>query len=120
MTYLDWIKANVKETYGMCDSVTQAMAAAFPELERIRGHYHCHIWGERAHWWLVTDGGEIVDPTAEQFPSKGTGTYTPWAEGASEPTGICMNCGDYVYDGECFCSERCKSLVMADLHRRVS
>jgi len=104
--YLAWIEENVTETYGTCQEVTERMQAAFPELARVRGHYYCFAWGERAHWWLK-DGGEIIDPTADQFPSKGAGAYVEWVEGSAEPTGMCPNCGGYVYTGGTCCSDEC-------------
>ena len=110
--YAAWIAENVTETYGTCCEITERMAAAFPNLTRIRGHYYCWSWGERAHWWLV-DGEEIVDPTAAQFPSKGCGEYVPWVEGSPEPTGYCPNCGGTVYDGNTCCSERCHDAYVA-------
>ncbi len=91
--YAEWITANVEKAYGQCAEVTEAMAVAFPELTRVRGHYYCTTWGERAHWWLVTPTGEIVDPTAKQFPSGGRGAYVKWDETRAEPTGMCPNCG---------------------------
>lgn len=106
--YADWINDNVQGTgYGQCKEVTQKMAADFPELTRVRGHYYCWAWGERAHWWLVDRNGCIIDPTAQQFPSKGKGEYVPWEEGSPEPTGLCPNCGDPCYDGNTCCSEKC-------------
>jgi len=105
--YLAWIAANVSATYGCCKEVTERMAEAFPELHRIRGHYYCPIWGERAHWWLLSPTGEVVDPTADQFPSKGCGHYEPWIEGDPEPTGRCANCNELVYDGNTCCSDAC-------------
>jgi predicted nucleic acid-binding Zn ribbon protein len=105
--YLDWIKQNVTDKYGKCKEVTEKMAEAFPELQRVRGHYHCPIWGKRDHWWLTTEDGEIVDPTAGQFPSGGLGEYAPWEEGSPEPTGMCPNCGGDVYDNKTCCSDKC-------------
>lgn len=111
--YLAWI-ANVVDVYGRCREVTTAMQLAFPELIRIRGHYLDPFWGKREHWWLA-DGDEIIDPTAAQFPSKGRGVYTPWIEGAPEPTGICPNCGEYVYRDTC-CSDACSESLA---HRSI-
>lgn len=105
--YTAWIAQNVTETYGKCAEVTLAMQQAFPELTRVRGHYYCPIWGERAHWWLVNTDGEIIDPTKAQFPSKGIGHYEPWPEGAREPTGMCPNCGELIYDGNYLCNDTC-------------
>jgi hypothetical protein len=111
--YYHWVDENVPAAYGKCAAVTLNMQQMFPELERVRGHYCCWVWGRREHWWLVAPDGAIIDPTASQFPSKGNGEYIPWQEGAEEPTGICMNCGDYVYS-DLFCSKRCEVIVMAD------
>jgi hypothetical protein len=112
--YADWIVDNVQDTgYGQCKEITQKMAADFPELTRVRGHYYCWAWGERAHWWLVDPNGTIIDPTAQQFPSKGKGEYLPWEEGSPEPTGMCPNCGDPCYDGQTCCSESCAQAYVA-------
>jgi hypothetical protein len=35
----------------------------------------CPIWGARDHFWCVDGEDNVVDPTASQFPSKGTGVY---------------------------------------------
>lgn len=106
--YQRWIEANVKDDgYGQCAEVTAAMASAFPELRRVRGHYYCTVWGQRTHWWLVDRDGARVDPTATQFPSKGVGVYEEWAEGEEEPSGKCQNCSGYVYGGGTVCSDQC-------------
>lgn len=105
--YQKWINANVTETYGACAEVTKSMATAFPELNRVRGHYYCPVWGERTHWWLATQDGQIIDPTASQFPSGGLGHYEPWDESQKEPTGKCPNCGGLCYDGDVCCCDNC-------------
>lgn len=115
--YQAWIDAHVTETYGKCREVSKQMADAFPELTRVRGHYYCPIWGERTHWWLVTQDGDIVDPTAEQFPSKGLGHYEPWDESQPEPTGRCPNCGGYVFNGDTCCSAACSLEYVAFCQR---
>lgn len=110
MSYHSWIEKHYptpESAYGKCAEATTAMLAAFPELRRVRGHYYCMIWGERAHWWLVTSDGQVVDPTAAQFPSGGRGVYEPWTEGADESTGKCPNCGDFVYNHGAVCSDTC-------------
>lgn len=93
------------------------MAAAFPELRRVRGHYHDPQWGRRAHWWLVEPGGEVVDPTAAQFPSRGRGRYEEWDEARPEPTGECPNCGGEVFDGGTCCSPKCVDEYTAYIER---
>lgn len=105
--YEKWIKDNVKSVYCSCLEVTEEMRKKFPELIRVRGHYHCVLWGRCPHWWLITAEGEIIDPTASQFPSRGAGYYEPWDESKPEPTGKCLNCGDYCYNGEACCSDQC-------------
>src|SRR5262245_52606336 len=30
--------------------------------------YRCSLPGAGSHWWLVGQEGQIIDPTAEQFP----------------------------------------------------
>ena len=108
--YQRWIDEYVptyKEALGNCVGLTEAMAICFPELTRVRGNYYCASWGERTHWWLVDAEGNIVDPTAKQFPSEGRGAYVPWQEGEKEPTGKCPNCGEYAYDNQYFCSDEC-------------
>lgn len=106
--YKKWIETNIKnDGFGQCKEATLQMKEFFPELTRIRGHYYCPIWGEREHWWLTTPQGEIVDPTAAQFPSKGIGHYEPWNESQQEPTGKCPNCGKYCYNGKTTCSDKC-------------
>ena len=83
--YRAWCAVHVGTTaedcYGRCAWATLAMQIAFPELIRVRGHYLCLIWGERDHWWLTTPEGEIVDPTAAQFPSKGARRIPALARG---------------------------------------
>lgn len=109
--YKKWIEKNVTNPYGACDEIAQKMELAFPELKRVRGHYHCDVWGERAHWWLVDQDGGIIDPTAKQFPSGGCSTYKPWEEGENEPTGKCLNCGNYCYNGKSTCSKACMKIL---------
>ena len=106
--YLRWIAEHVTDPHGQCMEITERMAAAFPELRRVRGHYVCPYQGPRPHWWLITPDGTVLDPTKEQFVSQGChGTYEPY-EGP-EPTGECLNCGALVYGAETFCNSNCTS-----------
>jgi hypothetical protein len=104
--YEQWI-ANHQPTdpRGQCVEMTAKMAAAFPELRRIRGHYVCPLEGRRAHWWLVTAEGRIVDPTVEQFQSNGAGDYEEYI--GPEPTGNCLNCGGLLFGALAFCNTVC-------------
>lgn len=105
--YEFWTHVKVPDPTGACAEVTEEMVEVFPELTRVRGHYHDPQWGQREHWWCVTEDGDIVDPTAHQFPSKGEGEYVRWIEGDPEPTGKCPECGEYTFNDDTFCSEGC-------------
>lgn len=113
----DWIEANVPKAYGKCAEVTLAMQAAFPDLVRVRGHYHDIAWGKRAHWWLK-DGDEIVDPTASQFPGEGLDEYEEWDESTPEPNARCLNCGTNFHSptaGMAYsCSPACSKALEAE------
>jgi hypothetical protein len=119
--YQEWIQANVEgDGFGDCREVTERMAAQFPELRRVRGFYEDWLWGDREHWWLVAPDGSIVDPTAEQFPTKGRASYREWKEGAKEPVGMCPNCGGYIFEdhgGVCsdLCGKQYAAYIMGSL-----
>lgn len=105
--YQQWIDEHVpteESALGSCAEVTLAMVEAFPELTRVRGHYFCPLWNrDREHWWCATNEGAVIDPTVKQFPSKGCGIYEPWDESLPEPTGKCLECGEYCYEDNTFC-----------------
>lgn len=113
--YLEWIEHNVGDNaYGQCDRHTKEMASTFPELRRVCGFYYCTHWGRREHWWLVDPVGNVIDPTASQFPSGGLGVYRELSDEeitAEVPIGTCANCGGDIYrHSECtstVCSKRC-------------
>lgn len=115
--YKQWIEDSINQEspLGKCALATLAMVEDFPELKRVRGFYNCPFWGKRTHWWCVAPDGLIVDPTAAQFPSLGSGNYQEWIEGQDEPTGKCHNCGVYIYDEGRFCSNSCEKEVMNSL-----
>lgn len=94
---------------GKCREMSEALVKENPSLRLVRGHYFCPFWGEQAHWWTVDSEGKVIDPTARQFPSKGTGEYI-------EFNGIipCSECGTEMKEAEAdiegnyaFCSDRC-------------
>jgi hypothetical protein len=94
---------------GKCKQMSEAAVAADPTLTLVRGHYYCPVWGEQAHWWCKKQDGTIVDPTKDQFPSKGRGEYVEFDGKVS-----CSNCGKEINeeDGDyesnyVFCSDRC-------------
>lgn len=120
--YTAWIRTHVPSpeyAFGNCLTVTKKMQEAFPELTTVYGNYYCLVWGKRWHQWLVTPAGEIVDPTAQQFPSRGTGEYVARTQNEL-PVGKCANCGEEYYehyDGT-VCSERCGNEFVKSLTER--
>lgn len=93
---------------GKCKEMSEELCALDGSLRLVRGHYHCPIWGEQAHWWCERDG-EVVDPTVKQFPSNGLGEYV-------EFDGICQcsECGvsglekDFTFESNYqYCSSAC-------------
>lgn len=94
---------------GKCKEMSEALVVADSSLILVRGHYICPVWGEQQHWWCKKLDGTIVDPTKDQFPSKGTGQYV-------EFDGIC-NCEYchkevpeaevYAVDHHVYCSGDC-------------
>ena len=112
--YIEKLNLNVQTAYGKCESVCKQMKEVFPELELVRGHYWCYVWGEREHWWLTVESGEVIDPTAIQFPSKGLGCYEVWDESKEEPTGKCPECGEYTFG--MYVHKECESQFMVSLY----
>lgn len=94
---------------GKCKEFAEKLVWQDPGLRLVRGYYHCPLHGKQEHWWAQRDTGEIVDPTAKQFASKGAGEY-------EEFDGIiqCSECGVDVREEETImmgrfpvCSDRC-------------
>lgn len=63
---------------GKCHEMAADACRQDPTLTLVRGFYHCPTWGKQQHWWAARPDGSIVDPTADQFPSKGAGRYEPF------------------------------------------
>ena len=94
---------------GKCKEMSQELVKADPSLTLVRGHYWCYMWGEQPHWWVKDKDGKIIDPTANQFPSKGSGEYVEFNGRVS-----CSECGKDMDEKEArfdsnyaFCSTRC-------------
>ena len=106
--YQDWIDINVEIPLNNCESYSQDMLKAFPELIRVRGHYDEIIRGKIPHWWLKTTEGLIIDPTKDQFSGPNIPFfYEEHDESKPEPTCKCPNCGGFCYDGNTCCSKNC-------------
>lgn len=115
--YKDYIESNhatYELCYGKCDEATRVMQCQFPELKRVCGHVETMGWGRRAHWWLVAEDGEVVDPTVKQFP--GVFRYEEFKPGTEVQVGRCMECGEEIWRAvdsldeikrESICSEQC-------------
>jgi len=95
---------------GKCKELSEAAIALDPTLRLVRGHYYCPMWGQQDHWWCEKPDGTIVDPSVNQFPSKGMGEYEEF-NGVCE----CAQCGKEVSEDEAIlegryalCSENCR------------
>lgn len=100
---------NYTKYRGKCREMCEALLSKDPSLTLVRGHYYDTEWGEQQHWWCVDKNGAIVDPTKDQFPSKGLGLYIPF-------DGICTceNCGKEIREEDAVicgpypvCSDAC-------------
>lgn len=123
--YKEWIDANyptMQSALGMCRPAVIAMKEAFPELQVTNGFAHFDSFTDpRMHWWLKTEDGTIVDPTAIQYPEYIGCPISRYEEiDDTHPARRfrqtkCPNCGEYYYDtpelqkyGPC-CSQACVS-----------
>ncbi len=96
---------------GKCKEMCDELVVKDPTLKLVRGHYHCPFWGAEPHWWCVDASGQIIDPTANQFPSKGSGDYVEFDGNIN-----CSECGKSMKETDpfvrfesnhCFCSTAC-------------
>lgn len=94
---------------GKCREMSEALVREDPTLRLVRGHYFCPHFGEQAHWWCEKPDGTVVDPTAAQFPSNGSGMYVEF-----DGTVTCEVCGKEMQENEAqfmsryaVCSDRC-------------
>jgi hypothetical protein len=101
---------------GKCKEMSEALVASDPSLRLVRGHYYEPAW-ERSeqHWWCQRKDGTVVDPTKDQFPSKGNSTYTEFSgflsctvcdKEITEEEIDCHSSGRHIYCSyECFGSD---------------
>ena len=94
---------------GKCREMSEELAAQDASLILVRGYYFDALWGKQPHWWCRKSDGTIVDPTKDQFPTKGCGIYEEF-DGTVE----CAECGKIVSEEEAdidgnyaFCSYTC-------------
>jgi hypothetical protein len=95
---------------GKCKEMSEALCATDSTLRLVRGYYHCPIWGPQPHWWVVNASGEILDPSAAQFPTKGLGADYEEFDGMIS----CEYCGRsvleedaYMVEHHAYCSNSC-------------
>ena len=86
---------NYEKYRGKCKEFSEQLCTKDATLTLTRGYYHCPIWGKQAHWWCVGADGSIIDPTKDQFPSKGVGDYEIF-----DGTVNCEVCGQPVQEDE--------------------
>jgi hypothetical protein len=95
---------------GKCKEMCDALVEKDPTLKLVRGHYYEPLWGTaEQHWWCIDKDGKIIDPTVEQFPSRGMGTYEPFDGWVN-----CATCGRELREEEAVmasrypvCNDRC-------------
>lgn len=92
---------------GKCRECAEAAVQADPTLTLVRGWYIDPVWGREEHWWAKRPDGQIVDPTAGQFPVGGVDAWYV------EFTGVypCEECGIEVPEDDLIegrvCSDVC-------------
>lgn len=94
---------------GLCHELASQLQEIHPELRLERGHYFCPARaGGQPHWWCRAPDGTVIDPTADQFASAGTGAYVALDAQAPEPRGRCLYCGELVYlRADSLCDSSC-------------
>jgi len=106
MEYKEWINKNypdMQSALAKCKEASQKMAKVFPELRVTNGFAHFITCEPRDHWWCVDKEGNIIDPTAHQFPEYLGSPIIEYEEidenhdARKFPKARCMNCGEYYY-----------------------
>lgn len=107
MSYED----DYKKYRGKCKEMCEELVKADPSLTLVRGHYYEPLWSrEDPHWWCVDREGNIIDPTAKQFPTPNIKEFYTEFDGWTE----CAQCGKSVEESALVqmgnypvCSDRC-------------
>lgn len=95
---------------GKCKEFSEQLVNKNPKnLRLVRGYYWCPFWGMQQHWWVEDKKGKIIDPTKDQFPSRGNGEYKEF-----DGNIVCSNCGKTtteeradIHGRYAFCSYSC-------------
>lgn len=95
---------------GKCKEMSEQLVKEDPLLRLVRGHYFCPVWGKQPHWWCELPDGTVIDPTVNQFPTKGDGAYYVEFNGICN----CSECGKEIKEEDAqfesnyvFCSGQC-------------
>jgi hypothetical protein len=124
-SYIGTYEANTPFLRGKCREACLEMVKTFPELSIRRGHVITSE-GRFSHWWLVTPGEVIVDPTAKQFFGW-IYEYIEWTPDEPVQVGKCMHCAEPImavldcldspsFKYRDFCSNTCE----ADMARHLN
>jgi len=89
-------KSNYSEYRGKCKDYVDKAVQADPTLRKVRGYYHCPMWGKQEHWWCERPDGSIYDPTVKQFPTAGACAEYEEFDGVC----TCEECGKRFKEGE--------------------
>jgi hypothetical protein len=99
---------------GKCKEFCEALIEKDSSLKLVRGHYDCPIFGLQPHWWCLDTDGKVVDPTKNQFPSRGIGEYIEF-DGNVE----CSQCGKQMKEEQAqyesnyvYCSTKCHMIFV--------
>lgn len=94
---------------GKCKEMSEQYIKEHPGCILTKGWYYCPYIGAQQHWWVKDSDGNIIDPTKNQFPSKGNGIYEEY-----NGTMPCECCGKlvkeediYFVEHHTYCSETC-------------
>jgi len=82
---------------GKCKEYSEKLCAENPHLRLVRGYYYCTAWGKQEHWWVENASGNVIDPTKDQFPSKGSGVYEEF-----DGNLYCEYCGNPVHEDQAY------------------
>jgi len=112
--YQTWINANYpsfESAQLQCVEATKRMIEVFPELKLVKGSVEIEEPfnsppTNAPHCWCLTENGDIIDPTANQYFTKILG-YTKFGDD-NLPTGKCPNCGGYCFNNNDLCSDKCE------------
>lgn len=94
---------------GKCKEFSEQLVSQDSSLTLVRGYYYCPHWGQQPHWWVKDANGKIIDPTKDQFPSRGNGEYVEFDGNVN-----CANCDKQLKEDEAqfygnyaYCSDTC-------------